>query len=145
VFSKEIKTSELIQVIFETIVYGKFKNFMWLDREADDVIFDDQQIRPDYIVYRSSGNYNTPMLVIEVKRTFRHPNYPESFYLTNHFGQLFRYLRNLAIMHRQRFMYGVLTDYKDWYFVRFDMLKELEAAREGKPSLKDCFEVSPKL
>jgi len=41
-------------------------------------------------------------------------------------------------------MFGVLTNYKEWYFVRYDTQKELEAAFEGKPGLtRDCFEVSP--
>lgn len=56
--------------------------------------------------------------------------------------QLFRYLRHLAIEQHQQFLMGVLTNYKEWYFVRYNLLKELESAFERKPLSHECFEVS---
>ena len=55
--------------------------------------------------------------------------------------QLFRYLRHLAVVHRLQTVYGVLTDYRQWFFVRFDLTAELEAAINGD-GISRCFEVS---
>jgi len=97
--SQEVRTTQLIQVIFETILKAKFDlNDVCI---LPEIVVDlyGLKLRADYIIYRSAADQRTPMLVIEVKRTLQNPNpmYRDNFYLSNHLKQLYRYLRHLAI------------------------------------------------
>ena len=58
--------------------------------------------------------------------------YIHEYFLTNHLAQIFRYLRDIALKYKLSQMFGVLTDYKRWYFVRYDLQKELEAVFNPK-------------
>lgn len=79
------------------------------------------------------GVNDFPLYVIEVKRT----EGKKSLLLTE-LDQHFRQLRYICIQHSLPFVNGVITDYKDWYFTRFSLSKEVQGVEE------DLFELSEK-
>ena len=54
----------------------------------------------------------------------------ESKALRDHLPQLYDYLRRLCLEHRYPHLCGVLTNYKSWIFVKFDLMKEVVAVHD---------------
>ncbi len=50
--------------------------------------------------------------------------------LKDHLPQIYDYLRRLCLEHRYPHLCGVLTNYKSWIFVKFDLMKEVEAVKK---------------
>jgi len=63
---------------------------------------------------KDGGKEQTPLLVVEVKRTNQSEYYlnRDKYHLASHLPQLFRYLRHLAILHKRKTVFGVLSDYR---------------------------------
>ena len=89
-------------------------------------------IRPDYQVMRNtkfqaSSTYeepdmtqDSPLYAIEVKRTD-----DRSTDLAKGLEQHFKQLRHLCIQHGLDQIYGIYTNYRSWYFTRYDLQKEM--------------------
>ena len=52
--------------------------------------------------------------------------------LREHLPQLFDYLRRLCLQYRYGCLFGVLTNYESWLFVRFDLLAEVAVVEESR-------------
>lgn len=96
--------------------------------------------RPDFVLMRRDNINQTvqnhfPLYIIEVKK-------PKQ-YLENELHQNLAQLRNYCIDFGLTKSYGVLTDYKTWYFTRCDLSAEVLAAAQGNVySCHAMFEVS---
>jgi hypothetical protein len=75
-------------------------------------------IRPDYQLMHSADKTDTPLLVLEVKRTDQNN-------LKDHFEQHFKQLRHIAISQNLPEIFGTLTNYRRWYFTRFSLKDEI--------------------
>lgn len=66
-----------------------------------------------------NGN-DVPLFVIEVKRTLG-----GSRGLLKELDQHLQQLRYISIQNKLGKVYGVITDYKDWYFTSFSLDREI--------------------
>ena len=107
---------------------------------------EDQQksMRPDFVIKaeRSQDTAPKPVFVLEAKKI------DENKPLKDHLPQLFDYLRRLCLEHRYSHLFGVLTNYKSWIFVKFDLTAEVIAVRDRQVRHDEVaarFEVSPEV
>ncbi len=68
--NKEVTTTKFIEVIFENVLKSKFDfRDIYFKPEHKIELFN-MAIRPDYIIFRKNEGANeSPLLVVEVKRT----------------------------------------------------------------------------
>ena len=62
-----------------------------------------------------------PVLIVEVKNL----DDQKSINVLNHLPQLLEQLRSTCFVYGLLKCYGVLTDFKDWYFVQFNFAEEI--------------------
>ena len=87
---------------------------IYIEMEAELRVFN-EVIRPDYqLMLQSSLSVDTPLFVIEVKRT-------DQQNLKDHFDQHFKQLRHICITHSLPEVFGTLTNYRRWFFTRYDL------------------------
>ena len=79
----------------------------------------------DYVILakREQDSASKPIFVLEAKRM--------DVSLEDHLPQLYSYLRRLCLENRYPHLCGVLTNYKSWIFVKFDLMAEVEAVSEA--------------
>lgn len=124
-FSIEKKTRIFIDAVL-MFVCSQLNNdsvdfTVYLDMEVELEVFN-QMVKPDYqIMRRSFGNATpVPLYVIEVKRT-----YGSKQPLLRELDQHFKQLRYICIQNKLGSVYGVITDYKDWYFTMYSLDGEI--------------------
>ena len=72
---------------------------------------------------------NETMLLVEVKQVFKDNklidimNQENNKYLRQHMEQL----RSYCIHNKKLFMIGVITNFKDWYFTKYNMIEEAKS------------------
>lgn len=145
-YSIEKKT----RIFVDEVLKFAFAQFQCLDQDYQ-IIRTDMEvelkvfgeiIKPDYQVMRCcqscqvDGVNDLPLYVIEVKRT----DGKKSSLLTE-LDQHFKQLRYICIQHGLPFVNGVITDYKDWYFTRFSLSREIEGLSDNLFELSEKFAV----
>ena len=82
-----------------------------------------------------------PVFVLEAKKI------DETRPLKEHLPQLFDYLRRICLKHRYPCLFGVLTNYKSWIFVKYDLVAEVQAVRNcvRHDQVPAKFEVCPEV
>ena len=114
-----------------------------MDHEVGIKVDKNTKIRPDYCIMRRNTNENTdgatntpfPLYVVEAKR-FKGAQSNLFSLLPQHFRQL----RHICIKYSLPFCNGVLTNFHQWYFVRYNLSHEIRESSEQ--SHKKSFEVS---
>ena len=134
-YSNEANLSELISIVVSAVTThmnskkgASEPKFIYC---KEDVSL--SKVRPDYTI-KTFGRQETspkPVFVLEAKKI------DESRALKEHLPQLFDYLRRLCLNHRYTHLCGVLTNYKSWIFVRYDLTAEVEAVRSRRVSHDD--------
>lgn len=153
-FTNEAKTRQIIDIMLEHTVDKFCKISQEEDRQAEPAIYVDHEVGikvdkkkkiiPDYCIMRRNTNKNTdgatntpfPLYAIEAKK-FEGAETNELFLsLPQHFRQL----RHICIKYSLPFCNGVLTNFHQWYFVRYSLSHEIRESSEQ--SHKKSFEVS---
>lgn len=94
---------------------------VYIDMEVEMKLFN-EIIRPDYQIMRAEGDENapdTPLYAIEVKRMDHRTN------LADCFDQHFKQLRHLCIQNSLKQIFGVHTNYRQWYFTKYSLANEI--------------------
>jgi hypothetical protein len=119
-FSIEKKTRTFIDIVLKS-AFDSYRGVIYTDMECELKLFN-ELIKPDYQVMRQNNDNfpDTPLYVIEVKRTGG-----KKCSLLSELDQHFKQLRYICITHSLPFVNGVITDFKDWYFTRFDFNQEV--------------------
>jgi hypothetical protein len=92
---------------------------VYVDMEVELEVFN-QMVKPDYQIMRRCRATPVPLYVIEVKRT-----YGNKQHLLRELDQHFKQLRYICIQNKLGSVYGVITDYKDWYFTMYSLEGEI--------------------
>jgi len=124
----EMKTRMFINEILKYTCarfHSNGQRWVYFDMEVEMRLFQ-EVIRPDYQMMRKAQKpdepYDTPLYVIEVKRTdYRARNIKE------HLNQHFKQLRHICIQNGLSQIYGVHTNYREWFFTRYDLQQEVQA------------------
>ena len=87
-------------------------------------------IVPDIFIIKKSSNVESiPILVVEVKHNLA-INSQKDNSLKPAFGQIFDYMMLIRASYGLIDVYGILTDFKDWYFCWFDHSGEIVKSKE---------------
>eukprot|EP00354_Favella_ehrenbergii_P007816 CAMPEP_0170453078 /NCGR_PEP_ID=MMETSP0123-20130129/1776_1 /TAXON_ID=182087 /ORGANISM="Favella ehrenbergii, Strain Fehren 1" /LENGTH=116 /DNA_ID=CAMNT_0010715323 /DNA_START=386 /DNA_END=736 /DNA_ORIENTATION=- len=88
-----------------------------------------KSVRPDFLISSARHEQDPapkPVFVLEAKKI------DENKALRDHLPQLFDYLRLLCLKNGYTHLWGVLTNYKSWIFVRYDLISEIETVQTDK-------------
>ena len=73
---------------------------------------------------RNSGTRRDPALLVDVHSRDDEPDYQRD--LSDHLPTLCNSMRAACLEHQMSQICGILTNYQDWIFVKYDLFEEIE-------------------
>eukprot|EP00347_Sterkiella_histriomuscorum_P022612 403337826 len=141
-YDVETKTRYFIQqIIFEAIKELKIYR---LEEEQQNKTFSQKKIIPDMVICKRDQEINSngqnhqkagkiecgkkTLFVIEIKKPLSkngQENPQDLIHIDRMIQQNLNQLRHFCIQSGQSQVYGIVTNFKEWYFTKFDLLKEI--------------------